>query len=148
MEQKQLLKVRGVLRHEDSILLCYNKAQHFYFLPGGSLELGENLPQCLIRELQEECGLQLSVGRFLGCLECHWQAGMTQYQEVNFVFQLYTQQIPIPRILQSLEDHISFFFLKEADVRLGKYRLLPEHLVQFLDAPTTPQYLFERQYSL
>ena len=53
MKQERLLKVRGVLRHEDSVLFCYNKARRFYFLPGGSLEPGENLTQCLARELQE-----------------------------------------------------------------------------------------------
>lgn len=145
MEQKQLLKVRGVLRQQDSILLCYNKARHFYFLPGGSLEPGENLTQCLIREFQEECGLQLSVDRFLGCLECHWQEAETLYQEINFIFALQTPRVPIPDTVQALEEHIRFDFLKKEDIKAGKYKLLPEQLVQFLDALTTPQYLFEKQ---
>ncbi len=145
MKQEQLLKVRGVLRHKDSILFCYNKARHFYFLPGGSLEPGENLTQCLARELQEECQLQPAVDRFLGCLECHWQVGQTRYQELNFIFRLHAQKAPIPSIVRSLEDHISFDFLQEADIKAGKYRLLPKKVVQFLDEPTTPHYLLERQ---
>lgn len=145
MQQKRLFKVRGVLKHDDSLLFCYNKTQHFYFLPGGSLELGENLPQCLARELLEECQLQLSVGSFLGCLECQWQAGEIQYQEINFVFQLHAQQVPIPSIVQSLEDHISFAFLQEADIKAGKHRVLPVGLVKFLEEPGSSQYLFKRQ---
>ena len=146
IKQARLFKVRGVLKYEDSILFCYNKTQHFYFLPGGSLEVHENLPQCLARELLEECQLSVSVGAFLGCLECHWQAGQTQYQEVSFIFQLHAQQTPIPSTVQSLEDHISFAFLKEVDIKAGKYRLLPTKIVQFLDGPIAPPYLFERQY--
>lgn len=145
MQQERLFKVRGVLKHDNSILFCYNKARQFYFLPGGSLELDENLPQCLARELLEECQLQLSVGSFLGCLECQWQAGETQYQEVNFVFQLHAQQAPIPSTVQSLEDHISFAFLQEADIKAGKHRLLPAGLVQFLEEASASQYLFKKQ---
>lgn len=145
MKQEQLFKVRGLLKHEGSILFCYNKAQHFYFLPGGSLEAGEHLTACLTRELQEECQLQLAVGRFLGCLECHWQTGQIQYQEVNFVFQLHVQQTPVPGIVQSLEDHISFTFLKEMDVKAGRYRVLPTKMIQFLSGSmNTPQYLFAK----
>lgn len=145
MKQKQLLKVRGILRHGDSILLCYNKAQHFYFLPGGSLELGENLSQCLTRELREECGLQLSAGEFLGCLECHWQEEETLYQEIDFIFELQASQAPIPETVHALEDHIRFDFLKEEEIKAGNYKLLPKQLVQFLDTSTIPQYLFEKQ---
>jgi 8-oxo-dGTP diphosphatase len=35
-------------------------------LPGGILELGENFEQCVVREVQEETGLQVEVRRFIG----------------------------------------------------------------------------------
>ncbi|MEM9417216.1 MAG: NUDIX domain-containing protein [Bacteroidota bacterium] len=145
MKQERLLKARGVLRHGDSILLCYNKAQQFYFLPGGSLEAHESLPQCLARELLEECQLRVAVGNFLGCLECHWQTNQVQYQELDFIFQLHATKDSIPTAVHSLEDHISFSFLKEADIKADKYRLLPTSCVQFLDASIPPHYLFEKQ---
>ena len=69
-----------------------------------------------------------------------------QYQEVNFIFQLHAQDTSIPVTVRSLEDHISFIFLKEVDIKAGKYRLLPTRVVQFLDGLPVPQYLFERQH--
>ena len=40
----------------------------FWAPPGGGLEFGESVNECLKKEFEEETGLQISVGRFLfGC---------------------------------------------------------------------------------
>ena len=41
----------------DSIVLCRHIAGGYYFLPGGGLEMGETLNQCIARELNEEMGV-------------------------------------------------------------------------------------------
>ncbi|WP_127533321.1 NUDIX hydrolase [Paenibacillus kobensis] len=38
-----------------------------YFLPGGGIENNETHEECLIREAQEEMGMQVKVGRYIGC---------------------------------------------------------------------------------
>lgn len=37
-----------------------------YFLPGGGIEKGESLKQCLVREFKEETGYDISIKQFIG----------------------------------------------------------------------------------
>ena len=48
---------RCLIIQDDSIVLCKHIAGGYYFLPGGGLELGETLNQCITRELNEEMGV-------------------------------------------------------------------------------------------
>ncbi len=48
---------RCLIVQGDSIVLCKHLAGGYYFLPGGGLELGETLNQCITRELNEEMGV-------------------------------------------------------------------------------------------
>lgn len=48
---------RCLIIQGDSIVLCKHLAGNYYFLPGGGLELGETLNQCITRELNEEMGV-------------------------------------------------------------------------------------------
>ena len=59
------LKVRvGVvlLDEQHRLLLLRQNNRPFWVLPGGTLEPGESLAQCAIRELKEETNLDISVG--------------------------------------------------------------------------------------
>ena len=53
----------GVLRKNNRILICQRKQGGRYALkwefPGGKLELGESVEQCLRRELQEELSIDI-----------------------------------------------------------------------------------------
>jgi 8-oxo-dGTP diphosphatase len=40
-------------------------AEDFYTLPGGSWELGETLEQTCVRELKEECSVDITVGKLI-----------------------------------------------------------------------------------
>ncbi|TDG94670.1 NUDIX domain-containing protein [Cardinium endosymbiont of Culicoides punctatus] len=93
MNRKQIVKVRGILESDGKILLCEHTKGLFYFLPGGTLEIGENLHQCLVREFFEETGLIVVVADFLGCLECHWEDDLTSYQELNMIFNVVTKDL-------------------------------------------------------
>lgn len=133
---------------DDHILFCYHKKQNFYFLPGGSLEEGENSTQCLQREFKEETGLTITVGPFLGCLECHWQEGKQQYQEFDLIFQVTTAQ-PASLHIQALEDHISFSWLPLPSIIKGDYKILPTEIGQYLSGQVhSPSYIFESQIPL
>jgi len=145
MNSQLIIKVRGVLKMDDHILFCYHKQQDFYFLPGGSLEKGENSIHCLQREFKEETGLTITIGSFLGCLECHWQEDKQQYQEFDLLFQVTATQ-PVPLYIQSLETHISFSWLPLPSITKGHYKILPAEAVQYLsDQAHPPSYIFENQ---
>ncbi len=55
-----VLRVRGILMDKSGrIILVKNKGMAYYSLPGGHAEKNEPTKETIIREIQEELGLQL-----------------------------------------------------------------------------------------
>ena len=97
------------------------------------MKIEENVPICLRREFKEECRLDITVGSFLGCLECHWKDEKNIYQEFNMIFSVYNVLGYIPDRITSTEPHISFSFLPyKKGVITGIYRILPIKIAEFL----------------
>jgi len=59
------VRVGVVLVVEDKLLLVRQNDRPFWVLPGGTLEPGEGLDACAIRELQEETRLDITIQRLL-----------------------------------------------------------------------------------
>ncbi|MCE2930693.1 MAG: NUDIX hydrolase [Vampirovibrionales bacterium] len=59
----QTLKVRSavVVFHEGRLLLMRQNSKPFWVLPGGTLEEGESIAICAVRELDEEVGMTVSL---------------------------------------------------------------------------------------
>jgi mutator protein MutT len=60
--------VGAVLVHEGRVLLVKRRHEPLagqWSLPGGTVELGETLESCLVREMAEETGLDVGVGPVL-----------------------------------------------------------------------------------
>jgi 8-oxo-dGTP diphosphatase len=62
---------RAVMLFDKEIVLLKDLSllEPNYALPGGGIEFGESAREALRRELIEEIGIDLSIGRFLGCFE-------------------------------------------------------------------------------
>jgi ADP-ribose pyrophosphatase YjhB (NUDIX family) len=52
--------------HRQKILLMRRTDNGQWCLPGGGMDAGENVAECSIREVWEETGLEVQVGRLLG----------------------------------------------------------------------------------
>ena len=63
------VRVCGLLVQDNKLLLARHTAAFgegvFWSPPGGGVEYGERMKECLEREFLEETGLQVAVGRFL-----------------------------------------------------------------------------------
>ena len=68
------VSVKGVAVQDGRVLLLENERAEWE-LPGGKLEIGEDPPACLIREIGEEAGWQVTVGPLLDCWQYHIREG-------------------------------------------------------------------------
>lgn len=55
-----------ILNDEGQVLLSHRRDMDAWNLPGGGLEPGELPNECVIREVREETGLEVSVERLVG----------------------------------------------------------------------------------
>lgn len=67
------------------LVVKHSNGMSHYALPGGHLESGEGIEECLIREIEEELGIAPVVGRLL---YVHTYADANKTQSVEFFFEV------------------------------------------------------------
>ena len=67
MENKTTdIRCRGIIIYDDKILVVkHSQKADYYVLPGGHLDWGENVRDCMSREITEELGIKPKIGRLL-----------------------------------------------------------------------------------
>lgn len=126
------LRVAAVLVVDGHVLLHRAEWEWFWSLPGGRLEPMELSRPALRRELAEEIGADVEVGRLIWIVENLFTLDGTDYQEVGFYYECTAAAGPAG-------DHsVGQFDGAEPDVRLI-YRWFP--LDELDHVPLFPEFL-------
>lgn len=129
---------RAVITSEGHLLLARKKGGAHTFLPGGHVEFGEPAETALARELQEELGIAVEIGRFLGAVEHAWDDAQGPNHELNLVFEVTWPGLGNPTQVRSAEPHLEFVWQPTDQLAAGNLRpwVLCDILPRWLDART------------
>ena len=119
----------GIITHEGKVLIGQRKrgkAQEFLWeFPGGKLEEGETLEECLRRELLEELDLNICVGKLFGTY-------LHDYSFGTIALNVFYADCPDPEI-QNVCEHEQVKWVCPAELK--EYEFAPA------DIPVVEDYL-------
>lgn len=127
MEKKIIIKVRAVILYQGKLLAVRHPHDtSFTALPGGHLEWGEDIRECLVREIVEELGVQPKVGKLL-YVNNYTQSDDKQYVEFFFEVKNGGDYLDAEKIARSHAHEIAeIVWLSPND----DTRILPEKLAE------------------
>ena len=77
----------AIIRHANRLLLNRFGGDSFWALPGGAIESGEFSPEGLVREMREELGAKIEVGRLVWIVENLFAYRGASYTEYGFYYE-------------------------------------------------------------
>lgn len=126
------LAVRALILHQDRLLLVNaypGGTSDLWCAPGGGAEPGQSLHENLIREVQEETGLTITVGDPALVNEFHDPA--SGFHQVDLFFRC---QITVGKLSRDWADPEGVVternFFARGDLDLGRIRFKPDSLAQ------------------
>ncbi len=132
------LATRAIILHEGRLLLVNayaGRRSDLWCAPGGGVEPGSSLPENLVREVHEECGLTVAVGPLALVNEFH--DPRTGFHQVDLFFRcnVISGQIDPGWSDPSRVVHTRRFF---APAELASIRLKPDSLPRIAFGPVGP----------
>ena len=144
-EEKYRIRIvaRGIIMEGSKFLVCKNSTNTF--LPGGHLEFGDNLKYTLKKEIMEELGLECTVDKYIGCVDCIWKEKDIFQQQVDHVFLV--KGIDMKNIIESKEKQIRFYWIDINDMEEETFgpRSSRDLIKNFYDGINEIQYFSENQ---
>ncbi|WP_391117243.1 NUDIX domain-containing protein [Psychrobacillus sp. L3] len=101
---------RAVFTQKNKVLLAQAIGHTNTFLPGEHIEFGESAKDALMREIEEELGIECEVVSFLGLVEHKWEKKGILNCEINQVFEIKSDQLNTSNNPKSNEPHLKFFW--------------------------------------
>jgi 8-oxo-dGTP diphosphatase len=107
MSNYTVVAAHGLIEKDGKFLVLHRSRTDgymagFWDIPGGTIEFGEDIKEALIREIKEETGLEVKIGKILGAYG--YQSGEDRHQ-----FQLtYECEFVSGEIELEVESHDEF----------------------------------------
>ena len=116
--KRRILAVAGLIISEGQVLLSQRRdgqsLAHQWEFPGGKIEPGESPRRALVRELHEELGVSVRVGRI-------WDALYHDYNDFELILLVYPCELDTGQVPQCIDvQAISWC----APSELGNYNIL------------------------
>jgi 8-oxo-dGTP pyrophosphatase MutT (NUDIX family) len=83
----------AIIRQADRLLLNRYGGDSFWALPGGAVEQGEFSTDALVREMREELGIAVEIGRLVWIVENLFDYRGTSYTEYGFYYEAEWQDV-------------------------------------------------------
>ena len=106
---KKIITAAGgiVLNPENELLFIYRRGK--WDLPKGKLDEGETIPECAVREVEEETGIRnIVLGRFVGITKHEyfdeWVKADVLKETHWYEMKIETNQTLIPQTEEDIED--------------------------------------------
>lgn len=64
-EEKFIIRCRAIIQEDNKLLVVRHTGKDYYSLPGGHLDFGESIKNCIEREIIEELGVKPEIGKLL-----------------------------------------------------------------------------------
>jgi len=144
--ERPTIRVGGFLQHLGRILVVKQGRgeERYWLLPGGGVRFGETLSEALRREIDEELGLRVAVGRLLAIVESISPEPAYPKHVVHLVFEV--SAAPEADIVPQEATVLHAEFLDERGLSTVDLRPpIGEFLLDCLrELPSSPQYLGRR----
>jgi 8-oxo-dGTP diphosphatase len=123
-----MIVTAAILRNEfGEILICqrpvHKSCPLLWEFPGGKLETGETLKECLKRECQEELGIVIEVGE---------EAGVTAYDYPTFSVEIHFFYAALLEGQPTSMEHNQILFVKPEEMNLYEFCPADVEIVQKL----------------
>ena len=95
MKQRFKYRAVGVAIVDDMVLLYQTVGNPYWSLPGGVIERGEQAQAALVREMQEEAGIEVQIGRLVWVGENFYTRGEKPIHELALYFMIHLKDIEL-----------------------------------------------------